>query len=62
MTVTIEVIKTYQIEVPWRAGDDALALAYSMPVRQIEREGRLLDEQTDFAMIERKPVTLERSN
>ena len=47
-TITIQVIKTYQMTV---TGDDPIAEAHKLSTTQIEADGKLLEATTDYVEI-----------
>lgn len=50
MRVQIQVIKTYEIECNATNKDEAISRVYDLQSTEIEKHGKLLDVQTDFAI------------
>lgn len=48
--VQIQVIKTYEIECNATNKDEAISRVYDLQSTEIEKHGKLLDVQTDFAI------------
>ena len=50
MTVRIQVIQVYDIEVPDEC-EDPIAFAYCLKTKEIHETGKLVDSMTDYAEI-----------